>query len=154
MQYVGGLTGVRSSGVEMGELSLFSLIPLPKSKSQILTGEIWEEIQVQSHSSIYFLINFFSLVWNIYLWHHRFPLSFINTKVHITILEQPITLYYHISCPLNQLCWNMFAVNSLCLHSHRECFQVSGLYVPFLEKNMKAISYLFVNKIWQLYCEK
>lgn len=36
----GELTGVRSSGVEMGELSLFSLIPLPKSKSQILTGEI------------------------------------------------------------------------------------------------------------------
>lgn len=36
------LTGVRSSGVEMGELSLFNLIPLPRSKSQILTGEIWK----------------------------------------------------------------------------------------------------------------
>lgn len=35
-------TGVRSSGVEMGELSLFSLIPLPRSKSQIFTGEIWK----------------------------------------------------------------------------------------------------------------
>lgn len=34
------LTGVRSSGVEMGELSLLSLIPLPRSKSQIFTGEI------------------------------------------------------------------------------------------------------------------
>lgn len=36
------LTGVRSSGVEMGELSLFSLIPLPRSKSQIFTGEIYK----------------------------------------------------------------------------------------------------------------
>lgn len=34
------LTGVRSSGVKMGELSLLSLIPLPRSKSQIFTGEI------------------------------------------------------------------------------------------------------------------
>lgn len=34
------LTGVRSSGVEMGELSLLSLIPLPRSKSHIFTGEI------------------------------------------------------------------------------------------------------------------
>ncbi|TNN58382.1 hypothetical protein EYF80_031393 [Liparis tanakae] len=34
------LTGVSSSGVEMGELSLFSLMPLPRSKSQIFTGEI------------------------------------------------------------------------------------------------------------------
>lgn len=40
--YTRGLTGVSSSGVEMGELSLFSLIPLPKSKSQIFTGEIWK----------------------------------------------------------------------------------------------------------------
>lgn len=37
------LTGVKSSGVEIGELSLFSLIPLPKSKSQIFTGEIYRK---------------------------------------------------------------------------------------------------------------
>lgn len=37
------LTGVRSSGVEMGELSLLSLIPLPRSKSQIFTGEIYKK---------------------------------------------------------------------------------------------------------------
>lgn len=33
------LTGVSSSGVEMGEQSPLSLIPLPRSKSQIFTGE-------------------------------------------------------------------------------------------------------------------
>jgi len=37
------LTGVKSSGVEIGDLSLFSLIPLPKSKSQIFTGEIYRK---------------------------------------------------------------------------------------------------------------
>ena len=36
------LTGVSSSGVEMGEQSPLSLMPLPRSKSQILTGETWE----------------------------------------------------------------------------------------------------------------
>lgn len=35
------LTGVSSSGVEMGEQSPLSLIPLPRSKSQIFTGETW-----------------------------------------------------------------------------------------------------------------
>lgn len=38
----GALTGVSSSGVEMGEQSPFSLMPLPRSKSQIFTGETWE----------------------------------------------------------------------------------------------------------------
>jgi hypothetical protein len=33
------LTGVSSSGVEMGEQSPLSLMPLPRSKSQILTGD-------------------------------------------------------------------------------------------------------------------
>lgn len=33
------LTGVSSSGVEMGEQSPLSLMPLPRSKSQIFTGE-------------------------------------------------------------------------------------------------------------------
>lgn len=37
---LGSLTGVRSSGVDMGERSLLSLIPLPRSKSHIFTGEI------------------------------------------------------------------------------------------------------------------
>lgn len=37
------LTGVSSSGVEMGEQSPFSLMPLPRSKSQIFTGETWGE---------------------------------------------------------------------------------------------------------------
>lgn len=36
-----GLTGVSSSGVEMGEQSPFSLMPLPRSKSQIFTGDTW-----------------------------------------------------------------------------------------------------------------
>lgn len=36
------LTGVSSSGVEMGEQSPLSLMPLPRSKSQIFTGETWE----------------------------------------------------------------------------------------------------------------
>jgi len=31
-------------------------------------------------------------------------------------------------------------VNSPCLHSYRGCFQVWGLYAPFLEKNREAIS--------------
>lgn len=35
----GGCTGVSSSGVEMGEQSPFSLMPLPRSKSQIFTGD-------------------------------------------------------------------------------------------------------------------
>lgn len=35
------LTGVSSSGVEMGEQSPLSLMPLPRSKSQIFTGETW-----------------------------------------------------------------------------------------------------------------
>lgn len=37
------LTGVSSSplGVEMGEQSLLSLMPLPRSKSQIFTGDTW-----------------------------------------------------------------------------------------------------------------
>lgn len=39
----GTLTGVSSSGVEMGEQSPFSLMPLPRSKSQIFTGETWGE---------------------------------------------------------------------------------------------------------------
>lgn len=45
---------MRSSGVEMGELSLFSLIPLPRSKSQILTGEIWKKIRCRIINSMFF----------------------------------------------------------------------------------------------------
>ena len=39
----GGCTGVSSSGVEMGEQSPFSLMPLPRSKSQIFTGDTFME---------------------------------------------------------------------------------------------------------------
>ena len=35
----GRLTGVSSSGVEIGEQSPLSLMPLPRSKSQIFTGD-------------------------------------------------------------------------------------------------------------------
>lgn len=76
----------------------------------------------------------------------------IITKVHIIILEKNYHTYYSISCSLNWLHSNMYAVNSLCLHSHRECFQVSDLYVPFLERKRQkiAISHPTVNMTCQL----
>lgn len=102
----------------MGELSLFNLIPLPKSKSQILTGDIWEEKQ-----------NVFRR---------------LKKKHFLTILADlwPLCLGINIS-----------AVNSPCLHSHRECFQVSGLYVPFLKRIKESIfvSYPLILKAMQLY---
>lgn len=36
-----GVTGVVSSGVVMGVQALLSFTPLPRSKSQIFTGETW-----------------------------------------------------------------------------------------------------------------
>lgn len=39
--------------MEIGELSLFNLIPLPKSKSQILTGDIYKNKKVYYLAHIY-----------------------------------------------------------------------------------------------------
>ena len=68
-----------------------------------------------------------------YSWEQIFELSFIITVVCYHNLWVNYQTYHPISCPLN--CWdsNMVAVNSPCPPSHRECSQVSGLYVPFLK---------------------
>lgn len=39
----------------------------------------------------------------------------------------------------------MFAVNSPCLHSYRECFRVSGLYVPFLKKQGNQLPFYYLD---------
>lgn len=43
----------------MGELSLFSLMPLPKSKSQIFTGEIWKSSEYSHKMSLIHRQNIF-----------------------------------------------------------------------------------------------
>lgn len=85
VQYAGGLTGVRSSGVDMGELSLFNLIPLPKSKSQILTGEIWQWCKNQLFKWIYISLSY--VMCGISTIHVGSKFSTIIYQYHITILQ-------------------------------------------------------------------
>lgn len=112
-------TGVRSSGVEMGELSLFSLIPLPKSKSQIFTGEIWKW-KNQSLDS-----------WGILSWLHELCHAYDYSRS----LDRKSVLLFSFKIRGEK---KNDKTNSPCLHVHIRCFQAWGLCGPFLEDTHKG----------------
>lgn len=125
---------MRSSGVEMGELSLFSLIPLPKSKSQILTGHIWEKEQIltKGQQQLYQHIS-----WPLNMFRHKYLCS----KLTLCALSQRMFSGFRSLCaiPKNKQMPDISIFNLKTVSSNTACHFVQ-MILPLLWRKSRALA--------------